>query len=83
VLEEFLVSIQVLENIVPRFFNGATKLYASIVQEQGAINKNIYQPKVDAKIQDLVRKNLTREVDFYNFCRQRLYKQFLLIKDEL
>ena len=83
VMEEFYLSMQILEKMVPRFFAGAPQIYSKLSRNLGAVNKNIYQPKVDEKIKDLVRKNMTREVDFYNFCRQRLYKQYLLVKDEL
>ena len=83
VMEEFYLSMQVMEKFVPKFFQGAPEVYTNMKRRLGAVNRNIYQPKVDEKIKELVRKNMTREVDFYNFCRQRLYIQYLLIKDDL
>lgn len=28
----------------------------------------------------MVRQNFTREIEFYQFCRQRLHKQYLALK---
>lgn len=28
----------------------------------------------------MVRRNFTREIEFYQFCRQRLHKQYLALK---
>ena len=44
------------------------------------VNKNIYKPKVDEKVKDVVRKNFTRELEFYEFCKQRLYMQYAALK---
>lgn len=44
------------------------------------VNKNIYKPKVAEKVKDYVRKNFTREMEFYNFCRQRLHRQYAALK---
>jgi len=81
-LEEFPKSMKVFENFVPKFFSGASNIYEKMNEQWGSVNKNIYQPKVEERIKDLVRKNMTREVDFYHFCRQRLHRQYLTIKDE-
>ncbi|GLG99529.1 Heparan sulfate 2-O-sulfotransferase pipe [Gryllus bimaculatus] len=32
------------------------------------------------EVKDLVRRNFTREVEFYQFCRQRLHKQLLALR---
>ena len=40
------------------------------------VNKNIYKPKVADKVKEYVRQNFTREMEFYNFCKQRLYRQY-------
>lgn len=41
-----------------------------------AINTNRFKPPVSEMVKDIVRKNFTREIEFYEFCRQRLYKQY-------
>lgn len=44
-----------------------------------AINTNMFKPPVSEMVKDIVRKNFTREIEFYEFCRQRLYKQYAAI----
>ncbi|TMW44631.1 hypothetical protein DOY81_010292, partial [Sarcophaga bullata] len=41
------------------------------------INKNNFKPPVSEKVKDIVRRNFTNEIEFYQFCRQRLHKQYL------
>jgi hypothetical protein len=49
------------------------------VQQFTKINRNIYKPKVEEKVKDIVRKNFTRELEFYEFCRQRLHLQYIAL----
>ncbi|XP_049314553.1 heparan sulfate 2-O-sulfotransferase pipe isoform X2 [Bactrocera dorsalis] len=42
-------------------------------------NKNKRKPKIDADVKEMIRKNFTNEYDFYYFCKQRLYKQYLAV----
>jgi dermatan/chondrotin sulfate uronyl 2-O-sulfotransferase UST len=48
------------------------------------INRNIYKPPVAEATKEIVRKNFTREIEFFEFCKQRLHKQYLALnlKDE-
>ncbi len=39
----------------------------------------MYKPKVPEETKDIVRKNFTREMEFYDFCKQRLHKQYLAL----
>lgn len=75
ILEEINMTLTVLEHYVPRFFKGAKKLYWDEVK-YSKVNKNIYKPKVQQRVKEIVRQNFTREMEFYNFCRQRLHKQY-------
>ena len=34
---------------------------------------------VDTANKAIIAKNMTREIEFYEFCKQRLYRQYLLI----
>lgn len=43
------------------------------------INKNNFKPPVSEKVKDIVRRNFTNEIEFYQFCRQRLHKQYLAV----
>lgn len=75
-LEDFNTTLTVLEHYVPRFFKGAKHLYWNEVQRFSKVNRNIYKPPVSEKIKDIVRKNFTREMEFYEFCKRRLYMQY-------
>lgn len=43
-------------------------------------NDNPMKPRIRSEIIDMVRRNFTREIEFYQFCRQRLHKQYLALK---
>ena len=43
------------------------------------INRNIYKPPVAESTKEIVRKNFTREIEFFEFCKQRLHKQYLAL----
>jgi dermatan/chondrotin sulfate uronyl 2-O-sulfotransferase UST len=70
------MTLSVFERYIPRFFAGAKEIYWKEVKNFDKINKNIFKPPVSEEIKDIVRKNFTREIEFYQFCRQRLHKQF-------
>ncbi|XP_050544769.1 heparan sulfate 2-O-sulfotransferase pipe [Daktulosphaira vitifoliae] len=78
VLEDFNVTLTVFEHYIPNFFKGASQVYYG---DMGLhkINHNAFKPQVSEAIKDMVRKNFTREIEFYQFCRQRLYKQRLAL----
>jgi len=82
VLEELNKTLTVLEHYVPRFFKGAKDVYWNEVQIFSKINRNIYKPKTAEATKDIVRKNFTRELEFYDFCKQRLHKQYMALNLE-
>lgn len=43
------------------------------------INRNLFKPPVIEEIKEIVRRNFTREIEFYQFCRQRLHRQLLAL----
>ncbi|KAH8332235.1 hypothetical protein KR074_011245, partial [Drosophila pseudoananassae] len=42
-------------------------------------NKNKRKPYIEPEVKEMIRKNFTNEYDFYYFCKQRLYKQYLAL----
>ena len=78
VLEEWDKSLQVLEHFLPRYFQGSTELFATGKVEK-VVNKNLFKPKTSALVREMIAKNITREIEFYNYCKQRLHKQYLSI----
>ena len=75
VLESMEETLRVLEQFVPDFFDGAVKVYRASPRKK--TNENKQKPPVSWAIKQLLAKNMTHEIDFYEFCRQRLYKQYL------
>nr|CAD7604921.1 unnamed protein product [Timema genevievae] len=55
-------------------------LHKNEVDRFTRINRNMFKPPVREEVKDLVRRNFTREVEFYEFCRQRLHRQFLALR---
>ncbi|XP_017137592.1 heparan sulfate 2-O-sulfotransferase pipe-like isoform X2 [Drosophila miranda] len=72
-------TLAVLEAYVPRYFADASKMYYSGLHEEKQ-NDNPMKPHISQEILDMVRRNFTREIEFYQFCRQRLHKQYLALK---
>lgn len=77
VLEDLNLTLSVFEKYIPRFFTGAQDIYWNEVKNFDKINKNIFKPPVNEEIKEIVRRNFTREIEFYQFCKQRLYKQYM------
>lgn len=79
VLELWNETLETLEHYIPFFFKDAAKAYREIIGNK-IVNKNETKPKVPKFIKDAIAKNFTVEMEFFEFCKQRLYKQYLAIK---
>ncbi|KAI9581444.1 hypothetical protein GQX74_012769 [Glossina fuscipes] len=77
VLEDLNTTLAVFEKYIPRFFQGVREIYDTSAEYLTKINKNNFKPPVSEKVKDIVRRNFTNEIEFYQFCRQRLHKQYL------
>ncbi|XP_052843964.1 heparan sulfate 2-O-sulfotransferase pipe isoform X7 [Drosophila gunungcola] len=80
--EERNITLTVLEKYVPRFFNHARflhKLHSKSIRNR---NRNNRKPHIDPDVREMVRRNFTNEYEFYYFCKQRLYKQYLALQLE-
>ncbi|XP_004526814.2 heparan sulfate 2-O-sulfotransferase pipe isoform X1 [Ceratitis capitata] len=77
VLEDMNTTLSVFEKYIPRFFEGVRDIYQSSAEYLTKINKNNFKPPVSEKVKDIVRHNFTNEIEFYQFCLQRLHKQYL------
>ncbi|XP_043466136.1 heparan sulfate 2-O-sulfotransferase pipe [Leptopilina heterotoma] len=80
VLEDLNTTLAVLENYIPLFFEGATEVYRDQINSFTRINRNSFKPPVSEEVKELVRRNFTREIEFYQFCKQRLHKQYRALK---
>ena len=72
VLEHLNVSMAVMEAFLPRYFKGVTK-------DLKKINHNSMQPSVSHDVRKQIARNMTREIEFYNIVKQKLFKQYLSI----
>ena len=72
------VSLEILENFVPKYFHDARKIYKEMMKERH-VNKNMFKPKTPSYIREVLLKNFTKEIEFYEFCKQRLLRQYLSI----
>jgi dermatan/chondrotin sulfate uronyl 2-O-sulfotransferase UST len=78
VIEDVNMTLAVLEAKMPEFFNGAIKIYAEDedIKEGQESRFNPYKLPVSDEIKSIVRANFTHEIEFYNFCKQRLLTQY-------
>ncbi|XP_036336972.1 heparan sulfate 2-O-sulfotransferase pipe-like [Rhagoletis pomonella] len=81
--EDTNITLTVLENYIPRFFRGATRVYYSDPKrfhKNATPHKNELDPDIEAQL----KVQFSFEIELYNFCKQRLYKQYIAIrKDEV
>ena len=83
VLEEMKKSLFVLEKFIPRFFRNTSAVYDQLMKEKTSginrVNKNIYKPKTPKELRKRLMANFTMEIEFYEFCKSRLHKQYLTL----
>ena len=78
ILELLPESMKVLESFVPSYFHGISEVYNDQFKKKRT-NQNLSKPRVREDIKEMVAKNMSLEIRFYEFCKQRLYKQLLVI----
>ena len=77
ILEDIEGSLDVLEAMVPKFFSGSQSLYRFQKNFGKTLNtnKNPNKKKVSEKVKKELELKFDKEIEFYEFCRQRLEKQ--------
>ena len=73
VLEMFNTTLDVLEHKLPQYFKGAKNAFYNNDVKTYANTQN--KDFISEKIKNIVRQNLTHEIEFYDFCCQRLQRQ--------
>ncbi|XP_050351581.1 heparan sulfate 2-O-sulfotransferase pipe [Nymphalis io] len=81
VLEDMNSTLTAMERYIPRFFRGALQMYWEELNRFNRINRNAFKPPVSEAVKQIVRANFTREIEFYEFCKQRLHMQLKALKD--
>ena len=79
ITEKINITLYVLEQKLPQFFGGAFETYYE--NKDVKLNSNINPEKypVSKEITSSLMKNMTHEIEFYDFCKQRLYNQYELL----
>ncbi|XP_017957433.1 heparan sulfate 2-O-sulfotransferase pipe-like isoform X3 [Drosophila navojoa] len=77
--EDTNITLTVLERYIPRFFRGAKLMYEMHTNKITNRNKNKRKPYIEPEVKEMIRRNFTHEYEFYHFCKQRLYKQYLAL----
>ena len=79
VLELLHETLFVLERKMPKYFSGASQTLEKSFKDayvfENEANANHKRP-VEKYIRDMVQRNMTYEIEFYEFCKQRLLKQY-------
>ena len=79
IFEQLNQTFTVLENYIPRFFKGALSTYWEKVDDISMKFRKVKKSPVSEKVMNMVRQNFTHEIEFYEFCKQRLEKQYISI----
>lgn len=80
--EDTNTTLRVLEAYIPRFFAGASHEYFAMQSHMDSVNRNTFRPTISEEARLLLTQNMTHEIEFYRFVRQRLYKQYIAIQTE-
>ncbi|KAH8408062.1 hypothetical protein KR222_008437 [Zaprionus bogoriensis] len=74
--EDTNITLTVLEHYIPRYFRNAKVAYYLGKDSLSRVNRNNITRTVSEETRQMLRKNLTNEIEFYDFCKQRLYLQY-------
>ncbi|XP_032309645.1 heparan sulfate 2-O-sulfotransferase pipe-like [Drosophila ananassae] len=81
--EDTNTTLTVLEAYIPRFFAGAKEEYYKMRKFLGNFNRNQYRPTVSDRVRAVLSRNLTQEIELYQFIKHRLYKQYIALQLDL
>ena len=74
VTEYMNVTLDVLEAKMPEYFQNAKIVYNDEVKTYQW--RNNYKLPVSDEVKHILRRNFTNEIEFYEFCKQRLHLQY-------
>ncbi|XP_011183213.1 heparan sulfate 2-O-sulfotransferase pipe isoform X1 [Zeugodacus cucurbitae] len=79
--EDTNITLSVLEHYIPKFFKHAKVVYYMGKEQLSVVNRNPVKRPVSQETRDILSKNFTNEIEFYEFCKQRLYLQYSAISN--
>ena len=68
-------TLTVMEARLPRFFAGAYETYFNDELISKNHNGNHLKTKISEETRNILTTNFTYEIEFYEFCKERLQKQ--------
>ena len=81
ITENMQETLTVMEALIPRFFDGA---YETYFRNEELIlmnkNKNPFRAKISEETRQILEADFSYEIRFYEFCKNRLKKQFNNLK---
>ena len=77
VIEKINKTLAVFQKELPEVFPGALQLYHDNKEITRKQIRNAYKLSVSKEAYTMVAKNFTREIEFYEFVKQRLDQQYL------
>ena len=81
IMERWQESLQLLEHYVPAYFKNARTIYnGAYKNNKENVNRNNFKQETPQYIKDIISENFTKELEFYEFCKQRFQQQLLAIK---
>ena len=76
ITEEMNMTLMVSENTMPEYFQGATEAYYKSAFVIKGRHRNTYRKPIREDTLNIIRGNFTNEIEFYEFCKQRLKRQY-------
>ena len=76
VTEKMNMTLKVLEHEMPEYFENAFHVYNTDAEIKRYQMRNAFKLPVSEKVMNIVKANLTNEIEFYDFCKQRLLGQY-------
>ena len=76
IMENLNMTLTVAEKKMPQYFKGAKKFFFENPGDNKSLGENVFKLPVSEEVRAIVRKKFTHEIEFYNFCKQRLEAQF-------
>ena len=81
ILEKWQESLKLFEHFVPAYFKNVKQIYnGDYKNDRSKINENNIKQETPEYIKKMIAVNFTLELEFYEFCKQRFYKQLLIVK---
>ena len=77
ITEEMNKTLKVMENLLPQFFGGILQMYQN---DKSRVLENHLKPAISEEIKLLLKSNFTFEIQFYEFCKERLERQLTSLK---